>query len=52
LLDRLERKEDENRSMGIILCAEKDRVEVELTLEYMGKSIGVADYQLIVLWKN
>ena len=48
LLDRLERREDENRSIGLILCAEKDRVEVELALEDMGKPIGVADYQLIV----
>lgn len=48
LLDRLERREDENRSIGIILCAEKDHVEVELALEEMGKPIGVADYQLIV----
>ncbi len=48
LLDRLERREDENRSIGIILCADKDRVEVELALEDMGKPIGVADYQLIV----
>lgn len=48
LLDRLERKEDEKCSIGIILCAEKDRVEVELALEDMGKPIGVADYQLIV----
>ena len=48
LLDRLERREDENRSIGIILCAEKERVEVELALEDMGKPIGVADYQLIV----
>ena len=48
LLDRLERSADENRSIGIILCAEKDRVEVELALEDMGKPIGVADYQLIV----
>lgn len=48
LLDRLERRKDENRSIGIILCAEKDRVEVELALEEMGKPIGVADYQLIV----
>ena len=31
-----------------ILCAEKDRVEVEIALEDMGKPIGVADYQLIV----
>ena len=48
LLDRLERRKDENRSIGIILCAEKDHVEVELALEDMGKPIGVADYQLIV----
>jgi predicted nuclease of restriction endonuclease-like (RecB) superfamily len=48
LLDRLERGEDENRSIGIILCAEKDHVEVELALEDMGKPIGVAEYQLIV----
>ena len=48
LLDRLERGADENRSIGIILCAEKDRVDVELALEDMGKPIGVADYQLIV----
>ncbi len=48
LLDRLERGADENRSIGIILCAEKDRVEVELALEDMGKPIGVEDYQLIV----
>ena len=48
LLDRLERGEGENRSIGIILCAEKDNVEVELALEDMGKPIGVADYQLLL----
>lgn len=48
LLDRLERGENENRSIGIILCAEKDHVDVELALEDMGKPIGVADYQLIL----
>ena len=48
LLDRLERQDDENRSIGIILCAEKDKVEVELALEDIGKPIGVADYQLII----
>ena len=48
LLDRLERREDENHSIGIILCAEKDNIEVELALEDMGKPIGVADYQLII----
>lgn len=48
LLDHLERQDDENRSIGIILCAEKDKVEVELALEDMGKPIGVADYHLII----
>ena len=48
LLDRLERQSDENPSIGIILCAEKDHVQVELALEDMGKPIGVADYQMIL----
>lgn len=48
ILDRIEKSEEENRSIGIILCAEKDNVEVALSLEDMGKPIGVADYQLII----
>lgn len=48
LLDRLEKQPDENPSIGIILCAEKDNVQVELALEDMGKPIGVADYKLIL----
>lgn len=48
LLDKLERGESENPSIGIILCAEKDHVDVELALEGMTKPIGVADYQLII----
>lgn len=48
VLDRTERREGENPSVGIILCAEKDHVEVELTLEGINKPIGVADYQLIL----
>ena len=39
---------EKSRPIVIMLCAEKDRVEVELALEDMGKPIGVADYQLIV----
>ncbi len=48
LLDRIEKGDDENRSIGIILCAEKDHVDVELALEDVNKPIGVADYSLIV----
>ncbi|MBQ9546466.1 MAG: DUF1016 family protein [Bacteroidales bacterium] len=48
VLDRTERQEGENPSIGIILCAEKDNVDVELALEGVKKPIGVADYQLIL----
>lgn len=48
ILDKTEKSEEENRSIGIILCAQKDDVEVALSLEDMGKPIGVADYQLII----
>ena len=48
ILDRTERREDENPSIGIILCAEKDHVDVELALEGVTKPIGVAYYQLIL----
>ncbi|MBQ5992883.1 MAG: DUF1016 family protein [Bacteroidales bacterium] len=48
LLDRIERQDGENPSIGIILCAEKDHLDVELALEGITKPIGVADYQLII----
>ena len=46
LLDRLEKSTDENPSIGIILCAEKDHLEVEVALQDIHKPIGVAIYQL------
>lgn len=52
LLDRIERGKDENPSIGIILCAEKDNVDVELSLEGFTKPIGVAEYKLIVPQKE
>lgn len=48
ILDRIEKQEGENPSIGIILCAEKDHLDVELALEGISKPIGVADYQLII----
>ena len=47
LLDRLEKSKDENPSIGIILCAEKDHLEVEVALQDIHKPIGVAIYQLL-----
>jgi len=43
LLDRLEKGESENQSIGIILCAEKDHLEVEIALQDINKPIGVAE---------
>lgn len=48
LLDRLEKRESENQSIGIILCAEKDHLEVEIALQDINKPIGVAEYQLLL----
>jgi predicted nuclease of restriction endonuclease-like (RecB) superfamily len=46
LLDDHVRMEDENPSVGIILCAEKDHVDVEIALRDVNKPIGIADYSL------
>ena len=48
LLDRLERAENENPSIGIILCADRDHVDVEIALQDVNKPIGVAEYQLLL----
>ena len=48
LLDKLEKAPDESPSIGIILCAEKDHLEVELALQDVNKPIGVAEYQYLL----
>jgi hypothetical protein len=48
LLDRLEKAENENPSIGIILCADKDHLDVEIALQDVNKPIGVAEYQLLL----
>lgn len=48
LLDKMEKAENENQSIGIILCADKDRVDVEIALQDINKPIGVAEYQLLL----
>ena len=52
LLDRLEKHEDENPSIGIILCADKDHLDVEIALQDINKPIGVAEYQLLLPTKE
>ena len=46
VLNAQERAADDNPSIGIILCAERDRLEVEFSLKSKGNPIGVATYQL------
>jgi len=45
-LDREVRQEDENPSIGIILCKDKNRTVVEYALHNAGKPIGVATYEI------
>lgn len=44
--------EGENPSIGIILCAEKDHIEVEYSLKGIDKPVGVAEYSLHVNYLN
>lgn len=48
LLDRLEKGKNENPSIGIILCADKDHLDVEIALQDINKPIGVAEYQFLL----
>lgn len=48
LLDKVEKGENENPSIGIILCADKDHLDVEIALQDINKPIGVAEYQLLL----
>ena len=46
-LDELEKTEDENPSIGIILCRSKKKTIVEYTLRDSNKPIGVGAYQVV-----
>lgn len=52
LLDKFERKEGENNSAGIILCADKNQLDVEIALQDINKPIGVAEYELLIPQKQ
>lgn len=47
LLDDRVRLQDENYSLGIILCKSKDKTIVEYALKESNKPIGVATYQIV-----
>ena len=44
----MEKAPEENPSIGIILCAGKDHLEVELALQDINKPIGVAEFQYLL----
>ena len=46
LVDEQLKQADDNPSIGIILCPEKDSIEVEYALRIQNKPIGVAEYRL------
>lgn len=46
LLDEQVKLKDENPSIGIILCADKDQIVVEYILRSIKKPVGVAEYYL------
>jgi predicted nuclease of restriction endonuclease-like (RecB) superfamily len=46
LLNAQQRADGDQPPIGIILCAEKDDLEVEYALKTKGNAIGVAEYQL------
>lgn len=46
LLDTYIKEKEENPSIGIILCADRDKFEVEFALRGIDKPVGVAEYRL------
>ncbi len=46
ILNDFVREQDENPSIGIILCGDRNRMEVEYALKGIDKPVGVAEYTL------
>lgn len=47
-VDRLLKRENDNPSIGLILCKSKSKIEVEVSLQDINKPIGVSDYVLAI----
>ncbi len=45
-VDNLVKDEQDNPSIGIILCREKDKISVEYALKDINKPIGVSSYEI------
>lgn len=46
-VDDLVKMEDDNPTIGILLCKEKNNIEAEFALRDMKKPIGISDYQIV-----
>jgi predicted nuclease of restriction endonuclease-like (RecB) superfamily len=47
-LDDRDREQDDNPSIGLILCRERNRIVVEYALRSVNSPIGVAEYRLLL----
>jgi predicted nuclease of restriction endonuclease-like (RecB) superfamily len=45
-VDSLLKKQDDNPTIGILLCKKKDKIEAEFSLRDINKPIGISDYLL------
>lgn len=45
-VDSLVKAEDDNPTIGLLLCRDKDSIDVEFALRDMNKPIGVSEYIL------
>lgn len=46
-IDDILRKEEDNPTIGILLCNEKDKLTVEYALKDINKPVGVSEYKLL-----
>lgn len=46
-VDKTLRKEQDNQTIGLLLCKEKDKLSVEWALDFINVPIGVSSYNLI-----
>ena len=51
-LDRQEKKETENQSVGIILCSSKDKTVVEYSIARSNSNIAVSTYETKLINKK
>lgn len=46
-VDDILKTEDDNSSIGILLCKENNKVKAEYALKDINKPIGISEYELI-----